>query len=70
MLYIYIIIHLEWNNAVRDKWNSKSIYVVGKATAALGELLVSLCLVLLINLCHINANSSRVWQAPGASRHA
>ncbi|XP_026206454.1 uroporphyrinogen-III synthase isoform X1 [Anabas testudineus] len=25
----------EWNNAVRDKWNSKSIYVVGKATAAL-----------------------------------
>ncbi|KAF3704284.1 Uroporphyrinogen-III synthase [Channa argus] len=25
----------EWNNSVRDKWNTKSIYVVGKATAAL-----------------------------------
>nr|ACQ58227.1 Uroporphyrinogen-III synthase [Anoplopoma fimbria] len=24
----------EWNSSVKDKWNSKSIYVVGKATAA------------------------------------
>lgn len=29
----------EWNSSVKEKWNSKSIYVVGKATAALGELL-------------------------------
>lgn len=27
----------EWNSSVKDKWNTKSIYVVGKATAALGE---------------------------------
>ncbi|XP_068593069.1 uroporphyrinogen-III synthase isoform X2 [Cebidichthys violaceus] len=27
----------EWNSSAKDKWNSKSIYVVGKATAALGE---------------------------------
>ncbi|XP_061563833.1 matrix metallopeptidase-21 [Cololabis saira] len=27
----------EWNNSVRDKWNAKSVYVVGKATAALVE---------------------------------
>ncbi|XP_060884993.1 matrix metallopeptidase-21 [Labrus mixtus] len=25
----------EWNSSVKDKWNMKSIYVVGKATAAL-----------------------------------
>ncbi|XP_068593068.1 uroporphyrinogen-III synthase isoform X1 [Cebidichthys violaceus] len=25
----------EWNSSAKDKWNSKSIYVVGKATAAL-----------------------------------
>ncbi|XP_034716548.1 uroporphyrinogen-III synthase [Etheostoma cragini] len=25
----------EWNSSVKDKWNTKSIYVVGKATAAL-----------------------------------
>ncbi|XP_030610956.1 uroporphyrinogen-III synthase isoform X2 [Archocentrus centrarchus] len=25
----------EWNKAVKDKWNTKSIYVVGKATASL-----------------------------------
>ncbi|XP_070783016.1 uroporphyrinogen-III synthase isoform X1 [Enoplosus armatus] len=25
----------EWNSSVKDKWNAKSIYVVGKATAAL-----------------------------------
>uniref|UniRef100_A0A4W5LEB0 Tetrapyrrole biosynthesis uroporphyrinogen III synthase domain-containing protein n=1 Tax=Hucho hucho TaxID=62062 RepID=A0A4W5LEB0_9TELE len=25
----------EWNNDIKDKWNAKSIYVVGKATAAL-----------------------------------
>lgn len=25
----------EWNSTVKDKWNTKSIYVVGKATAAL-----------------------------------
>lgn len=25
----------EWDSSVRDKWNSKSVYVVGKATAAL-----------------------------------
>ncbi|KAM9837438.1 uroporphyrinogen-III synthase [Aulostomus maculatus] len=25
----------EWKNSVKDKWNTKSIYVVGKATAAL-----------------------------------
>uniref|UniRef100_G3NDL8 Uroporphyrinogen-III synthase n=1 Tax=Gasterosteus aculeatus aculeatus TaxID=481459 RepID=G3NDL8_GASAC len=25
----------EWNSSVKEKWNSKSIYVVGKATAAL-----------------------------------
>lgn len=25
----------EWDSSVKDKWNSKSIYVVGKATAAL-----------------------------------
>nr|XP_046193304.1 uroporphyrinogen-III synthase-like isoform X1 [Oncorhynchus gorbuscha] len=27
----------QWNNDIKDKWNAKSIYVVGKATAALGE---------------------------------
>ncbi|KAM6896873.1 uroporphyrinogen-III synthase [Xenentodon cancila] len=27
----------EWNKSVRDKWNAKSVYVVGKATAALVE---------------------------------
>ncbi|KAJ8013618.1 hypothetical protein DPEC_G00031670 [Dallia pectoralis] len=27
----------EWTSSVRDKWNAKSIYVVGKATAALVE---------------------------------
>lgn len=26
----------EWNSSVKDKWNTKSVYVVGKATAALG----------------------------------
>nr|XP_033796638.1 uroporphyrinogen-III synthase isoform X3 [Geotrypetes seraphini] len=26
-----------WTNSLREKWNSKSIYVVGKATASLGE---------------------------------
>lgn len=31
------MIILEWNNCVKDKWNTKSIYVVGKATASLGE---------------------------------
>ncbi|XP_075889557.1 uroporphyrinogen-III synthase isoform X2 [Nelusetta ayraudi] len=25
----------EWNSSVKDKWNAKSVYVVGKATAAL-----------------------------------
>ncbi|AWP17890.1 Uroporphyrinogen-III synthase isoform 2 [Scophthalmus maximus] len=25
----------EWNSSVKDKWNNKSIYVVGKATGAL-----------------------------------
>ncbi|XP_072768831.1 uroporphyrinogen-III synthase [Nerophis lumbriciformis] len=25
----------EWSSSVRDKWNTKSVYVVGKATAAL-----------------------------------
>ncbi|XP_036815558.1 uroporphyrinogen-III synthase isoform X6 [Oncorhynchus mykiss] len=27
----------QWNMDIKDKWNAKSIYVVGKATAALGE---------------------------------
>nr|XP_046197462.1 uroporphyrinogen-III synthase-like isoform X1 [Oncorhynchus gorbuscha] len=27
----------QWNNDIKDKWNAKSIYVVGKATAALVE---------------------------------
>ncbi|XP_038842198.1 uroporphyrinogen-III synthase-like isoform X2 [Salvelinus namaycush] len=27
----------QWNKDIKDKWNAKSIYVVGKATAALGE---------------------------------
>ncbi|PWA21762.1 hypothetical protein CCH79_00003193, partial [Gambusia affinis] len=27
----------EWNKSIKDKWNSKSIYVVGKATAALAQ---------------------------------
>uniref|UniRef100_H2M1E5 Uroporphyrinogen III synthase n=1 Tax=Oryzias latipes TaxID=8090 RepID=H2M1E5_ORYLA len=27
----------EWNKSLRDQWNTKPIYVVGKATAALGE---------------------------------
>uniref|UniRef100_A0A3B4V488 Uroporphyrinogen-III synthase n=1 Tax=Seriola dumerili TaxID=41447 RepID=A0A3B4V488_SERDU len=26
---------LEWKSSVKDKWNAKAIYVVGKATAAL-----------------------------------
>ncbi|XP_064789375.1 uroporphyrinogen-III synthase-like [Oncorhynchus masou masou] len=26
----------QWNMDIREKWNAKSIYVVGKATAALG----------------------------------
>ncbi|KAK7918792.1 hypothetical protein WMY93_010076 [Mugilogobius chulae] len=29
----------EWESSVRDKWNSKSVYVVGKATAALVQTL-------------------------------
>jgi len=33
-----ILIPSEWNKSAKDKWNTKSIYVVGKATAALGEL--------------------------------
>ncbi len=37
---LFLIIISEWNNSVKDKWNMKSIYVVGKATAALGELLL------------------------------
>ncbi|CAG5904731.1 unnamed protein product [Menidia menidia] len=28
----------EWNKTVKDKWNAKSVYVVGKATAALDDL--------------------------------
>lgn len=36
---LVLIIISEWNSSVKDKWNTKSIYVVGKATAALGELL-------------------------------
>ncbi|CDR00234.1 unnamed protein product, partial [Oncorhynchus mykiss] len=27
----------QWNMDIKDKWNAKSIYVVGKATATLGE---------------------------------
>ncbi|KAL0964782.1 hypothetical protein UPYG_G00328860 [Umbra pygmaea] len=27
----------EWNNIIKDKWNAKAIYVVGKATAAFVE---------------------------------
>lgn len=69
---------------MKDKWNTKSIYVVGKATAALGELLSHyentsllksfflllfsifvVCAFFFINPCYVNANSSRVWQAPG-----
>lgn len=26
-----------WKNCLREKWNAKSIYVVGKATAGLGK---------------------------------
>uniref|UniRef100_A0A8C7LB05 Uroporphyrinogen III synthase n=1 Tax=Oncorhynchus kisutch TaxID=8019 RepID=A0A8C7LB05_ONCKI len=29
--------HKQWNMDIKDKWNAKSIYVVGKATAALVE---------------------------------
>lgn len=85
---LFLIIYSEWNSSVKDKWNMKSIYVVGKATAALGELLshmetllssnhfsfisfrlCALCFFFFFtNHCYVKANSSRVWQAPGADR--
>lgn len=38
-LTVCIIVYSEWNSSIKEKWNAKSIYVVGKATAALGKLL-------------------------------
>lgn len=60
---------------MKEKWNTKSVYVVGKTTAALGNLLLHTktlvlpCLSFLQTLAilNINAHSSRVWQAPGVT---
>lgn len=35
VLFLFVFYFSEWDT-VRDEWNSKSIYVVGKTTASLG----------------------------------